>query len=52
MPWRICTASTTRLITMTLPRMITIATITDIGNMYMSVVVGMISAVQTPEGMM
>jgi hypothetical protein len=32
--------------------MITIATITEIGSVYMSVVVGMTTAVQRPEGMM
>ena len=52
MPWRICRASTARLMTMTLPRMITIATITEIGSEYISVVVGMTTAVQMPEGRM
>ena len=52
MPWRICTSSTTRPITMTLARMMTMATITEIGRVYMSVVVGITTAVQMPLGMM
>ncbi len=51
-PCRICTASTAREITITLPRMITMATMTLMGSVYMSVVVGMTTAVQTPEGTM
>ena len=39
--------------TITAPRMITIATITETPlSEYISVVVGMTTAVQTPEGMM
>src|SRR5216117_1203293 len=52
MPWRIWTSSTIRLMTMTLPRMITIATSTEIGSEYIRVVVGITTAVHTPEGMM
>jgi hypothetical protein len=37
---------------MMLPRMMTIATITEIGSVYISVVVGMITPVQIPDGMM
>ena len=37
---------------MMLPRMMTIATSTEMGSVYMSVVVGMTTAVQMPEGMM
>src|SRR5207247_10180366 len=51
-PCRICTSSTSRLIRMMLPRMMTIATSTEMGSVYMSVVVGMTTAVQMPEGMM
>ena len=52
MPCWIWIASTTRLMTITLPRMMTIATITEIGSVYISVVVGMMIPVQTPDGMM
>src|SRR5439155_12638401 len=37
---------------MMLPRMITIATSTEIGRLYMRVVVGITMAVHTPDGMM
>ena len=52
MPWAIWRPSTIRPMTMTLARMITMATITEMGRVYMSVVVGMMTAVQMPLGMM
>ena len=52
MPWRICASSMMRLMTMMLARMMIMATITEMGRVYISVVVGMTMAVQMPEGMM
>ena len=52
MPCFIWMVSMMRLMMMTLARMMIMATITEMGSTYISVVVGMMTAVQTPEGMM